>query len=74
MLTLPVNISPLQLMMEYEWLRWWEGIGKDVDLVYCLTHDHDFGMLWITKPPLCVDCTEMGLSLHISYSDDICPS
>ena len=31
MLTLPVNISPLQLMMEYEWLRWWEGIGKDVE-------------------------------------------
>lgn len=31
MLTLPVNIFPLQLMMEYEWLRWWEGIGKDVE-------------------------------------------
>lgn len=28
MLTLPVNISPLQLMMEYAWLRWWEVTGK----------------------------------------------
>ena len=74
MLPLPVNIFPLQLMMEYEWLRWWEGIGKDVE----------FGLrfnpwLWLwdaldLKPPMHVDCTEMGLSLHISYSDDVCPS
>ena len=44
------------------------------NLVYGLTHDRDFGMLWITKPPMRVDCTEMGLSLHISYSDDVHPS
>lgn len=44
------------------------------NVIRSLTSNRGFGMSWIIKPLVSVDCTEISLCHHIPCSDDVCTS